>query len=248
MITCDLMGRLGNQLFQMAATICHAVSNGLDYCLPNATINERVWPKYVNVEPCCNGSAKNFRVYREKTHAYIDIGPLDNIQLHGFFQSEKYFRVCRDQILKLFGIKWNYKKGWVSIHVRRGDYVVHHDKHPPVTMDYLALAIEYMYTRGYVNFLVFSDDILYCQKEFGLIGAVFKDCIFEFSKGKSEIVDLEEMSGCEHNIIANSTFSWWAAWLNRNPKKIVIAPKIWFGPGNAHLDSKDIIPVEWIKL
>ena len=217
MITCDLMGRLGNQLFQMAATICHAVSNGLDYCLPNATINERVWPKYVNVEPCCNGSAKNFRV-------------------------------CRDQILKLFGIKWNYKKGWVSIHVRRGDYVVHHDKHPPVTMDYLALAIEYMYTRGYVNFLVFSDDILYCQKEFGLIGAVFKDCIFEFSKGKSEIVDLEEMSGCEHNIIANSTFSWWAAWLNRNPKKIVIAPKIWFGPGNAHLDSKDIIPVEWIKL
>jgi hypothetical protein len=55
------------------------------------------------------------------------------------------------------------------------------------------------------------------------------------------------MSRCEHNIISNSSFSWWGAWLNRNPKKIVVAPAQWFGPGNAHLPEHDIIPKDWKK-
>lgn len=247
MITCNLVGRLGNQLFQMATTICYASKNKLPYCIPKYTVSLTHFPKYFDVKPCCNELPKNLKTYHEQKHSYTEILPQDNIVLNGFFQSEKYFAECRDQILEAFGFSWHLRKGVVSIHLRRGDYLILQDKHPPVSREYIANAIEFMIGRGFNKFRVYSDDIPFCKVEFNLFRGVFNDCEFEFSEGRNVIDDLQDMSCCEHNIISNSTYSWWAAWLNRNPNKIVYAPKIWFGPGNAHLDDKDIIPENWIK-
>jgi len=76
----------------------------------------------------------------------------------------------------------------------------------------------------------------------------YPSCKFEYSKGKTEVDDLRLMSCCEHNIIANSTFSWWGAWMNQNKNKIVVAPKVWFGAENFHLKTNDIVPETWIRM
>ena len=99
-------------------------------------------------------------------------------------------------------------------------------------------ALEHFSDKEY-KFLVFSDDIEWCKQVF--------DDDFNFIEGEEDYVDLLLMARCKHNIIANSSFSWWGAWLNRNNNKRVIAPKKWFG-SVANLDSKDLLPKGWITL
>lgn len=241
MITCDLTGRLGNQMFQLATTMCHAEKLQRDFCLPEKK------ERFTNI-PCCEDLPAGIQLYIESSHAFQQLPNIDNLRLRGFFQSEKYFKACRDRIITVFGLHWEMIPDTVSIHVRRGDYLQYKDKHPPVTTEYITDAIEYMFIRGYRRFIIFSDDLSYCKKQFQLIGGLLQECAFEFSEGLNEKDDLQRMSCCEHNIIANSTFSWWAAWLNQNPYKIVIAPKQWFGPGNKHLPDTDIVPENWIRL
>ena len=91
-----------------------------------------------------------------------------------------------------------------------------------------------------IRFVVFSDDINWCKE-------AFKNKNFTFIEDEKDYIDLHMMSLCKHNIIVNSTFSWWGAWLNTNPNKIVIAPKVWFG-SSSHEDSKDVIPNDWTVL
>lgn len=86
-------------------------------------------------------------------------------------------------------------------------------------------------------YLIFSDDIAWCKKQF--IGPQF-----EFAEGNSPVTDLALQISCEHNIIANSSFSWWGAYLNKNPGKRVIAPGKWFGPAQPH-DTRDLLPSSW---
>jgi len=119
------------------------------------------------------------------------------------------------------------------LHVRRGDYLQLPTHHPTCTIDY--------YHKALANFdgkvLVFSDDIDWCRK-------TFQDPRFEFVKGNLDYIDLYLMSMCKNNIIANSSFSWWAAWLNDNKDKKVIAPKKWFGPAISH-NTMDLYPKKW---
>lgn len=224
MVTAKLYGRLGNQLFQKAAAIGYAVKHGFEYDLSDRI---RVG---LNI--------------REISHDYNHLPEIRaNIILNGYWQSEKYFSHCRETVLKEFGFKWEHKPSWVSIHVRRGDYLLYPDKHPVVSMEYLAKAMEYFVEKGYSSFMVFSDDIPWCQQAFEQLPYTFA-----YSIGRSEREDLELMSGCAHNICSNSTFAWWGYWLNQNPEKIGIMPKVWFGPGNGHLETKDIYPENVIKL
>ena len=164
--------------------------------------------------------------------------------IKGGFQSEKYF----DKLLinNIFGINTNTKNyltdkygdvtNKVSIHVRRGDYLKLWPHHVFVGEEYYTKALEKMGDREY---LVFSDDMEWCKS---------------FFKGKFDFIQDEDynelylMSLCGDNIIGNSTFSWWGAWLNRNPLKTVIAPNTWFGPGYSHWDTSDLIPQDWIKI
>lgn len=228
-------GRLGNQLFQKAAAIGYAMKHGLVYDI------ESYRPRF-----------GNYLIHhiRESAHNFMPLPApapaAKHVILEGYFQSEKYFDHCREEVLKAFGFNWELRQGWCSIHVRRGDYLLYPDKHPVVPYDYLKLAVVLIYQKtGCENFHVFSDDIPWCK-------SVFEQCKHNivYSEGHTPEEDLILGSCCEHNIISNSTFSWWQAWLGQNPNKVVISPSKdnWFGPGNAHLDTSDLIPESWIQI
>lgn len=232
MVTAKQYGGLGNRLFQRAAAIGYGVEH------------DKIW---------IFAPVKNtpFKLHKESSHSFTKIPEYraNLIVLDGYFQSEKYFAHCREKILKEFGFKWELHKGWCSVHVRRGDYLKYPDKHPVVTATYLNKAINYIISHGINQFIFFSDDIDWCRS-YVQVGEWDDHITIRYSEGLSETADLELMSCCEHNIISNSTFSWWGAWLNQNPDKIVVSPSKdnWFGPGNDNLDTTDIIPDSWIQI
>ena len=121
------------------------------------------------------------------------------------------------------------------MHVRRGDYLKFKDTHPPCSVEYYNQAIS-SFSESSI-FLVISDDIEWCKENF--LGDKFY-----FVEGNEDYIDLYLMSLCKNNIIANSSFSWWAAWLNRNKEKIVIAPEKWFG-NEVQYNTDNLLPSSW---
>jgi hypothetical protein len=157
------------------------------------------------------------------------------MNINGYFQSEKYFKHCEDDIRELFSLdkdkenflrnRWKdiLKSGTVSIHVRRGDYLNNQSFHPCSPMKYFEKSLEYISLFNKVdNVLIFSDDISWCKENF--IGK-----IYNFVENQNEVEDMFLMSYCDNNIITNSSFSWWGSWLNKDSNKIVCAPHRWFG-------------------
>jgi len=128
-------------------------------------------------------------------------------------------------------------KDTVSIHVRRGDYTNLQHIHPLQSIEYYENAYNIIDDKS-INVLVFSDDIEWCKNN-------IKFENITYIEGETNIVDMYIMSLCTHNIIANSSFSWWGAWLNNNKNKKVIAPINWFG-SQSNLYTGDIIPKKWI--
>jgi len=240
------MGRLGNQMFQIATTVAYSKKHNIPYWIPRRSMAEHVWPAYFKHFPKEPEQFVKYIEYKEPNHHYDEIPRCTNVILEGFFQSEKYFKDYRQDIIDAFQVPYKKLDGFVSIHVRRGDYLQYADKHPPVSYEYISEAVKYFINLGYSDFVVCSDDIRWCRiqlKPLELFGAVFS-----FSSEREPIADIALQSCCEHNIIANSSFSWWGAWLNQNPDKTVVAPEKWFGPGNEHLNTKDLIPDNWIKM
>lgn len=129
----------------------------------------------------------------------------------------------------------------MSVHIRRGDYLKFPDIYPICGLDYYERAAEMMRSRlGNVHFLVFSDDLNWAKGNLTLPGpTVFID----LGSYRREELDMMLMRECRHNIIANSTYSWWGAWLNRNSSKIVIAPR-----GKYSADQQEIVPNDWIQV
>lgn len=243
MVTCKLQGGMGNQMFQIATTIALALRNNSEYRIP-ATFSDIKRKIAFNHFPA-SSEADVRSLYREPAFTYSEIPYSDGMCLDGYFQSEKYFSDFRNEIINSFGLEYKKNNGVVSIHIRRSDYLELIDIHPVLGMEYITEAIKYFNSLRYKNFMVFSDDMDWCMKNVNV--ANFPFCKFKYSEGENEVEDMESMSGCEHNIIANSSFSWWGAWLNQNPYKIVIAPNKWFGKLLNH-DTKDLIPSTWIKL
>jgi hypothetical protein len=180
-----------------------------------------------------------------------------NITIIGYFQSEKYFSNYRKIVLKLFKFpKLNNKlvhdylnlirnKNSVAIHIRRGDYLSNPKAnyfHGVLGANYYKKSIRYVSKRvRNPIFFIFSDDIELVKKTFPFL--INKKYIF--TETKSSINDLHLMSNCKHFIIANSSFSWWAAWLSTNKNKIVCAPKKWV---KAKILTPDIMPENWVKI
>jgi hypothetical protein len=233
-------------MFQIASTIGVATRNGHDYVFPPwsyAPVMRHPLP-YGNVDAAEEIGEKDF-AYRD-----YDLPPDGTFSLSGFFQSERYFDHCRDLVRRHFEPKeglmkrlaklYNFSRS-CSIHVRRGDYVGFQDVLPVLPMEYYEEAVQKLYGRkaGKVRFYIFSDDPGWCRGAFRLKNSVVM-------KGSSDIMDLYLMSLCKDNIIANSSFSWWAAWLNGNRKKKVVAPRTWFGPCGPR--SNDIVPDSWEAL
>lgn len=245
MVTTKLFAGLCNQMFMISAAIGYAKKHGIKYFLPPTTIAPHVWPTYFPQFPT-QRCPPHYFTYKEPEHCYNEIPFYEHIQLEGYFQSEKYFSHCRQDILDAFQIPYKKMEGYVSIHVRRGDYLLYKDKHPVVTIEYITDAVKFFLDKGRKNFIVCSDDIKWCRiqlKPLELFGAVFS-----FSSGHGPIEDLALLSCGEHFIGSNSSYSWWAYYLNRNPDKIGIFPKVWFGPGNSHLSVRDLYPEGVIKL
>lgn len=184
----------------------------------------------------------------------------DNSFVKGNFQSEKYFEsiesVIRDEFkftkqLDLENLQWKNEilnSNSVSIHIRRGDYISlkqNANKFAQIPLSYYQNAITYISQNLPSSvFFVFSDDIKWVKEN--LISDAPLHFIENNNTPQTSHFDMQLMSLCKHNIICNSTFSWWSAWLNNNPQKIVIAPQNWFA--DISINSQDIIPDEWIKL
>lgn len=195
---------------------------------------------------------------REKKNTIFDKNLLkDNyIYFEGYFQNEKYFNSLRDSLLKHFSLKepLNEKNqsilsqikqtNSISIHVRRGDYITldYANKiHGVCPIEYYEKAIKYISQRvENPHFFIFSDDINWVNENLKI---QYPYTVIDFNQNKGWL-DMNLMKNCKHNITANSSFSWWGAWLNENPDKIVIAPKKWL----AKKQKCDTTAKNWIKL
>lgn len=237
-------GRAGNVLFQAATAIAYALDHEMPYTVPNKTDDPKHNPLYLQhlVDPKFNPKLPEIKIV-EKGHNF-QVLPFQeawrnsNIILDGYWQTEKYFKHRRNEIIQAFGYPWESLPGFVSVHVRRTDYLRLQKKHPLVRKEWIDTQMERF--PGY-HFIFFSDDTPWCEENYG------KRKDVTVHKGTVE-QDLIKMSCCTHHICSASTFSWWSAWLNRYPNKQVYIPKQWFGVGHGNLDTSDIVPPEWHKV
>ena len=193
------------------------------------------------------------KLYREKERTVYDIDVFNSSSLYldGYWQNEKYFNEIKNELYEEFMPKGNldekiieYEREIrqctaVSIHVRRGDYLNIPDI-GVLDLNYYMSSVEYILSLfDNVKFFIFSNDISWCENNFNFI----KNKVF-ISGLSSEIDDLYLMSLCDHNIIANSSFSWWGGWLNKNEDKVVISPKNWM-----KVNPKDHkwVPDTWLQ-
>lgn len=254
-------GRLGNQMFQYAALKALSLETGFKCFLPNHLaikpdgafdLTNNKWLEYkLDLLECFQITSpiqKNTltSTYQEKGFTFDPGISLvgDNTAIEGYFQSYKYFEAFAKDIKKEFTFKPSILEKCkniilkytnpVSIHIRRGDYV-NHPAFWTVTPEYVINALQAFNPGAKATYLVFSDDIEWCKEIFG------ED--FVFVEGNNQYEDLCLMSLCKHNIIANSSYSWWGAWLNSNKNKKVVAPSQWFTDGKS---LKDLYPKDWI--
>lgn len=176
----------------------------------------------------------------------------------GYWQSECFFKNYRNDVLKEFKFpeisdKKNLEvlmdikgKKTLSIHIRRGDYVNHPLFKDICTINYYKNALKTIRELSDIErVLVFSNDSVWCEKMFISELPDINPTFVNWNSGNQSFRDMQLMSYCSHNIIANSSFSWWGAWLNQNPGKIVIAPIKWC---NRDIPQSFYIPNSWIKV
>jgi len=181
-----------------------------------------------------------------------------NLYLDGFWQTEKYFQQNEELIRQHLSFKAEpdddnrrlahliENMPAVSLHIRRGDYVNGDvpTYHNLCTLDYYHMAIKRILTvEKNPTFFIFSDDICWTKQNLNL---KFPHHFVENNTRNNHYWDMYLMSLCKHNIIANSSFSWWGAWLNKSKQKLVIAPQKWFN--DPKIDTSDIVPSKWIRI
>jgi hypothetical protein len=240
-------GRLGNGLFQVASTIGIAEKHGVEAVFPPWD-----YKKYFKGEFKV-GTCEAPEMREPHFHFYGGFPDHCNI-VKSYLQSEKYFEHCKDKIKALFefrdDLKFKYKRKTIGISIRRGDYV-DNDNYEllPASYYYLALFEHFPDWRD-CDIMIFSDDIEYAKVHFQcLLNARFADAFIEgeyFGENETAIRQLAQLAGCDHFIIANSTFSWWGAWLGEKEGTKVIRPASYFGPKLQHLSLKDHYPERWI--
>ena len=251
------LGRLGNQMFQYASLRGIAARRGYDFGIPPSKFEDE-WRSYQlfelfdlpnlprsNVKYLDGGNAP---IAQERFFHFdqllFDQCPND-ISLFGYFQSEKYFKHIEDSIIEDFVFRDHIlepckeiAEGFdnpVSLHVRRTDYLTNSANHYNLSLEYYEEALKHFEGR---QVIVFSDDPKWCQEQ-----ELFSDDRFLVSESGDNKIDLCLMTFCTSHIIANSSFSWWGAWLAKSEQ--VIAPSKWFGPNNADKETKDLIPETW---
>jgi hypothetical protein len=289
MITVNLNGGIGNQMFQYAAAAalakklhCQLLLNIHEYkknkegrqfelhVFPNVTdqfISEGLHKllNSSNIISIIKRALSGYQVYKQP-HYHVDSGFFllsAPVHLRGYFQSEKYFADHENLIRSRF--KWDPEKlskatnayltviesmgdNAVSVHIRRGDYISNQEvnqRHGTCSTSYYQDALALINERvTKPHHFIFSDDLDWV-KDKNIFGGV-EHTYIEKTPDMHDSEEIHLMSQCQHNVSANSSFSWWGAWLNNNPEKIVIAPNSWFRAKDR--DTKDLIPDSWIKI
>lgn len=259
-ITANILGPakanygLGNQMFQVATIMSYCADNNFE-CFFSDLSDEKIYGSYIkNIFRKVNwqGSKEGiWDLYQEPSFGYTPLPKFtrDTI-LQGYFQSYKYFEhnenLIRDTfclseedekyLLCKYGDRLNKKS--LSVHIRRGDYLNHKDYHYPLYESiFYKKALEMV---EYDVLFVFSDDKEWCKNQ-----PLFMESKNTIIVDELDYLEMILMSMCQNNIIANSTFSWWGAWLNKNKNKMVVCPKTWFGDAATYITHNDLIPNEW---
>jgi len=243
---------LGNQMFQIASALSYAKDHGFTAHFPclrspwYGQYTKNIFRK-LNTDPI----EEQVFVYTEPNFYFNPIPAKQESILvtNSYLQSPKYFEKNRKQILNTLSLaadEEEYLKDKYdsvlsgescSLHIRRGDYLNAKKYHPCLwDTDYYKKALELVPSD---NVLIFSDDPAWAKQQFS------QDKFLVVTE--EDYLELFLMSYCKNNIIANSTFSWWGAWMNKNKHKKVISPSTWFGDATK-ICSKDLIPNEWITL
>jgi hypothetical protein len=283
MFTVLINGGLGNQLFQVFATLAAAIrTGGTCYFLrvPTDAVGKR--PTYWNtllrsltpltVIPTQENVQRFMRLpeHREPAFAYTPL-LLPQTKLVGYFQSHKYFNDVQAEIydkLQLLEQQRDSRaeSAWfpsgtvtVAMHFRIGDYKNIQDSHPILPVEYYRRALKHIVAgvppgQTPINVLIFGEAcdnaaILDHMRQLMAEPAFAGRC--QFHKVPDLVADWKQlllMSVCDHNVIANSTFSWWGAYLNQNPGKTVCYPSTWFGPALQMHDTRDLFPAEWVRI
>jgi hypothetical protein len=255
MISTGLQGGLGNQMFQIAVAYSLAKENDDEFGFNFDTCNTPNQGKPSNfykntifkkIPTFTNYNFNNF--YREPSFSFKKIPYIENLYLDGYFQSEKYFINYKDEIKNLFVLDEEYSKSffnslpkdstYTSIHIRRGDYVHgNYNFHFTCDIDYFKNVISFLEDT---KFIIFSDDLEWAKDNFNGDNFIYPNI-------NDDVKEMSVMSNCHNNIISNSTFGWWGAYLNSNVNKKVIAPKRWFNFAGPQ-DYQDVVPSEWITI
>ena len=288
MLTCNLMGGLGNQLFQIFATITYAVKSQNIFKFYDVdtlgsgttTVRNTYWNTFFHsLKPFLTKEFPTLDIVKVPTFHYTELSAISLINrdtcLIGYFQSYKYFdsyfaliyrllkiEDMKPKVLERAELTEDFLKNCISMHFRLGDYKNIQNVYPLLKHDYYEKALNHIhqYAPNYRNVLFFCED-----KDFEDVKKMIKKMKrnvdknryatdaeekYRFIRCKNELEDWEQMllmSMCGHNIIANSTFSWWGAYFNNYLNKIVCYPSVWFSPFEKH-DTKDLFPPEWIKI
>ncbi|WP_203257351.1 alpha-1,2-fucosyltransferase [Hyunsoonleella ulvae] len=271
MVVVKLIGGLGNQMFQYATAKAIAqkrkqklyldTSAFKNYSLHNYDLHHfnikagsfKSPPKWLKKITNKIGLNKYYKESSFRYDASLWDNKTKNVFLSGYFQSEKYFKKYRKVILNDFKtisplspetvslLNEISKVNAISIHIRRGDFLKH-DVHNTSKEEYYERAMQFIESKvDNPIYYCFSDDMDWVKTNFK---TNFKTIYVDFNTASTAYQDMLLMSRCKHNIIANSSFSWWAAWLNTSEDKFVCAPKKWFN-GSTY-DFTDVIPNTWI--
>lgn len=242
MISCIFRGGLANNIFQSATAFAFGLKHKVDVILPTTIDNPHYEGQQVHRFPGFKYSDDiiPLPIFEEQQFHYKPLPFMDYVKLSGYWQSWRYFNDYKKELIEALGVKYEMKNATCSVHVRRGDYLNNPDVHPPITKEYIYAAMDDVFekTNGNITFEIFSDDTAWCSQI--LWASPFNKFTKNLHSGNSEIRDLIDMSNCEHNITANSAFSWFGAYLNQNPNKIVIHPKKWFGSEYRHQNTRDL--------
>ena len=254
------LGRLANQMFQYASLKGIARNRGYEFSIPPREVfgkrDPMVQQSDLNIYDAFGLDKKNKvglfpnKVLQERTHTFDEelfTNCPDNIDLLGFYQSEKYFKHIEDEIREDFTFESELVKSCkefleytfvyrdvIALHIRRSDYIVN-PNHPAQPIEYYQRALE-MFPD--LDVIVFSDDTEWCKQQ-----EIFSSDRFSIAEGNTTDADLCLMSMCNFHIIANSSFSWWGAWLAKSKK--VIAPTNWFGGECVDKDITDMAFDNW---
>lgn len=276
-ITCTLMGGLGNQLFQICTTISYGIESNRKIVFPDSEnlqigiTRPTYWNNFLSGLKIFTKSADEiaYTIYEEPRFSYSKIhkyAKSERLSLLGYFQSYKYFDSNKDVLFKLFRLttqqenvlqqyQWAINNNYnnIAMHFRVGDYKNIQDCHPLMPYQYYDRALRHIINSksGVLHRVLYfcqEEDNLIVQEIIAKLSSEFPGLVFE--KADDNIADWKQlllMSCCNDNIIANSTFSWWGAYFNQKPQKIVCYPATWFGPKLKH-NLDDLFPNDWHKI